>query len=204
MMEPPAATESSLPCPTCGGPTEAWPNPDGSGHLTVCPTCSSETPAEVDKPNALQEPTPEKSVDPATRFRELIAQSQDAPMEGAWPESLLEDLPEEARNRLTKPTPPTPSKKTEEFGQDLETSLRDRGYFIEQDAHGARIRGDPDSEALSPYDVVRLVADLEGGVVPIDKRRHCPKCDAVVPLEETRCQWCSEPIPPDLETPNDN
>jgi hypothetical protein len=125
-------------------------------------------------------------------------------MEGPWPESLLEDLPEEARKQLTKPTPPTASKKANEISQDLETSLRERGYIVDQDAHGVRIRGDPNGETLSSYDVVRLVADLEGGVVPIDQRRHCPKCDAVVPVGETRCQWCSEPIPPDPETPNDD
>jgi hypothetical protein len=41
---------------------------------------------------------------------------------------------------------------------------------------------------------VRLAAELEGGVVPLEERIHCPVCDAVISPTDRICQWCSEPL----------
>ena len=120
------------------------------------------------------------------------------------PEDLLEDLPEEARD-LLRGLKGSSSKQVEELSEDIASTLRDQGYVINLDAHGVRISGGPssrssDSGTLSPYDVVRLAADLEGGVPSPDQRKHCPKCDAVIPHGENRCSWCGEPLPPDPES----
>lgn len=90
---------------------------------------------------------------------------------------------------------PTPEERAEATRQ----SLRNKGFIIQEDVHGLRLsgistRGNKPMSQLSPYDIVRLAADLEGGLLPMDQRKRCPKCDAVVALSDKRCQWCSEPL----------
>jgi hypothetical protein len=92
---------------------------------------------------------------------------------------------------------PLPS--TEEREEARKLSLSRQGFVVEEDAHGLRLSGVASrpgglSSELSPYDVVRLAAELEGGVVPMDQRKRCPKCDAVVAPGNKQCQWCSEPL----------
>jgi hypothetical protein len=92
---------------------------------------------------------------------------------------------------------PLPS--TEEREEARKLSLSRQGFVVEEDAHGLRLSGLASrpgglSSELSPYDVVRLAAELEGGVVPMDQRKRCPKCDAVVAPGDKQCQWCSEPL----------
>jgi hypothetical protein len=80
-------------------------------------------------------------------------------------------------------------------------SMRRQGYVISEDSKGVRLTGrlSPrfrDTSELRPSDVIRLAADMDGGVPPPEKRVRCPKCDAVVPLGSARCQWCETPLPP--------
>ena len=184
---------------------QQWPALNGSDHIPVCPACSAETtPVEADESeiivaSPLEEP--EVKADPAKRFRQLTSHSDDTYPEGSWPEHLLEDLPEETRKLFSSSKPPPSSTKPDEISENLVQSLRSQGYVIDQDAHGVRISGDlidsgSGSDTMSPYDVVRLAADLEGGVLPLDERIHCLKCDAVIPPGETNCQWCGESMPP--------
>ena len=111
----------------------------------------------------------------------------EAPMEteGQNPQPVLSD------------DDPLPS--TEEREEARRLSLSRHGFVVEEDAHGLRLSGVASrpgglSSELSPYDVVRLAAELEGGVVPMDQRKRCPKCDAVVAPGDKQCQWCSEPL----------
>jgi len=88
---------------------------------------------------------------------------------------------------------PSPEDRDEERRQ----SLSRQGFVLQEDAHGLRLSGVSTrprglSSQLSPYDVVRLAAELEGGIVPMEQRKHCPKCNAVVNPRDKRCQWCSE------------
>ncbi len=129
-------------------------------------------------------------------MRDLIKPSPDS-----LPDSLLEDLPEEARRALAgaKPAQPGPSPVDQHDG--LVESLRRQGFVVTEDARGVRLGGLPSprfkgSSELRPGDIVRLAADLDGGVLPPEKRVHCPKCDAVVPAGSPRCQWCDTPLPP--------
>ena len=78
-------------------------------------------------------------------------------------------------------------------------SLNRQGFVLQEDAHGLRLSGVSSrprglSSQLSPYDIVRLAAELEGGIVPMEQRKHCPKCNAVVNPGDKRCQWCSETL----------
>jgi len=41
---------------------------------------------------------------------------------------------------------------------------------------------------LSVDDIIRMAGDP----LPEDQRRNCPKCDAVIALEATRCEWCGQ------------
>jgi hypothetical protein len=85
----------------------------------------------------------------------------------------------------------------EEIAEARKQALSRQGFVLQEDAHGLRLSGVSSrpgglSSQLSPYDVIRLAADLEGGIVPIEQRKRCPKCDAVVNPGDKRCQWCSE------------
>ena len=79
-------------------------------------------------------------------------------------------------------------------------SFVDQGIIIDEDAHGLRLTGLPvrgrgkATGRLSATDIVRLAADLDGGVLPADQRRQCPHCDAVVPRQASRCEWCGKSL----------
>ena len=205
-METPTPPSGETMCPNCRQPMQRWPTLDGLDYVDLWPTCSPTTEPikeeDVEDLPPSTEHTHEK--DSRARFRELILTSQEEALPDDWSEEMLESLPEEAREILSlkKPTPSLP--RNEQFSETLAEALRDRGYVIDQDAHGVRISGGPsgglDSETVSPYDVIRMAADLEGGVLPLGKRVHCLKCDAVIPPDMSSCQWCGEPAPPHKES----
>jgi hypothetical protein len=203
-VEIPSPPSDEVICPNCGETMVQLPTLDGLDYINFCPTCPPDT-EPINAEEDIQEPSPPEEsiqeVDPRMRFRELIDTSQ---VESTWPEEMLESLPEDARKILLGKKPTSGSTESEQFSDHLAQSLRDRGYVIDQDSHGVRISGGPrgglDSETFSPYDVIRMAADLEGGVLPLDERVHCLKCDAVIPSGEGRCQWCGEPAPPPEET----
>lgn len=195
-----------------------WPALDGSGHVAVCPYCPptaesllAEPPTSATRLDSLTRPaarpappTGEKpspapdSTPPATdRFRQLISQGTQPPAESSWPEALLEDLPEDIRRVLAGRKPETPAVpgQTAKLREELVSILKSQGYTIQEDVHGVRISGHPTgrlrgTDRLSASDVVRMAADLDGGIPPPDKVRRCPKCDAVILVESKRCQWC--------------
>jgi hypothetical protein len=78
--------------------------------------------------------------------------------------------------------------------------MRRQGYVITEDAKGVRLSGRTSplygkTSELRPSDVIRLAADMDGGVPPLEKRLRCPKCDAVVTVGSERCQWCGTTLP---------
>jgi hypothetical protein len=90
---------------------------------------------------------------------------------------------------------PLPS--AEERTQATRNSLNRKGFILDEDVRGLRLssvttRSKGPGAQLSAYDIVRLAADLEGGIIPVEQRKHCPKCNAVVSPGDKRCQWCSE------------
>lgn len=206
-METPSPPSDEVTCPNCGETMLKLLMLDSLDYVHLCPTCPTDTEAikaeeDIQEPSPPEEPLQE--VDPRVRFRELIVTSKAEPTLHDLSEEMLESLPEDAREILLRKKPTSGSNEDEQFSEDLAQSLRDRGYVIDQDAHGVRISGGPsgglDSEEFSPYDVIRMAADLDGGVLPLDERVHCLKCDAVIPSGEGVCQWCGEPSPPSEET----
>jgi hypothetical protein len=193
-----SSTQSQAPnCPNCGSPMQLLPAIDGNGFVAVCPTC----PDQVALPQGKTTAPPAAS----SRFRQLIEATQQA-AGTALPDKLLEDLPEEARRLLASKAPETPAG---QISSSLAESLRRQGFVIDQDARGARITGAPrstlpDTGKLSATDVIRLAADLEGGVLPPERRRTCPKCQAVIPRDSARCSWCGADLanePPAVADP---
>jgi hypothetical protein len=77
--------------------------------------------------------------------------------------------------------------------------LRSKGYVVDLDSNGMRLtsistgRNNPVTN-LSPYDVVRLASELEGGVIPVEERIKCPACEAVILPTDKICSWCSAPL----------
>lgn len=86
-----------------------------------------------------------------------------------------------------------------ELREETARSLRERGYVITQDARGVRITGSPagtpSRSSLSPSDIVRMAAELNGGVKQTISLQTCSKCQARTPAGEPKCQWCGEPFP---------
>ncbi len=195
-----------------------WPAIDGSGYVAVCPHCPptpesllAEPPASSTRLDSLTRPAPRPTSPvqekPRTapsapeRFRQLISQAAQPPAEPSWPEALLEDLPEDARRLLAgrKPESPAGPGQTARLREELVSILKSQGYTIQEDAHGIRISGHPTgrlrgTERLSASDVVRMAADLDGGIPSPDKVRRCPKCDAVIPIDSKRCHWCGQAL----------
>lgn len=186
-------------CPICGGPMQARPSLDGSGAVAICPTCPNAPVISLAKPSQAQ-----AGRDAGTaRFRKLTSKPLSPPAPGNWPEALLEDLPEEARQMLRGRPPSGQAQGTAQLREEMARALRDQGFVIAEDAHGVRIGGSPvtgrgtGSGRLSASDVVRMAADLDGGLKPPGQTRRCPKCDAVVAVGEPRCPWCGSPMTPE-------
>lgn len=199
-MERHKPEDDLLPCPSCGGPTKRMKSLDGLSDVTICPVCSSgPTPVDAISLGLSKTNPPEVKPNSLNRIEQLHSQTEATASSDQFPRKESRDQPEETRASHDRQlSPPSPSSKTEELSEDIAAPLRDMGYVISQDGHGVRISGNLSSrhaniEPLSPYDIIRIAADLEGGILPPEERLHCTKCDAVVSTEDTKCQWCGEP-----------
>lgn len=204
------ATEgtASETCPECGAPLRQWPMLDGSGHVVTCTQCDYEL-VVGGQSDAKPDPsaTPAPSVDEEgtkARFRRLLSGEADS-APGDWPESLLSELPEDTQRLLSARRKPsrTDPRSDGTFRSDVERRLKEHGYYLAEDGRGMRLTGEgprPGTGDLSPLDVVRLAADLEGGAPPPEQRTKCPQCDAVISTSETRCPWCGHQLSPPPES----
>jgi len=109
---------------------------------------------------------------------------------GAIMDPLLENQPEQ---ELQEPW----AMSEEERSDKMRRSLRGCGLSLVEDVHGPRLSGyssKPSSlgQTLSPYDIVRLAADSDGGAPR--ELIECPHCKARLPADATLCQWCSKAI----------
>ena len=169
-----------LACPGCGAPIDAASSPATPVRCAYCDWVPSARPAT-------QSPSPEN------RFRRLLKESS------AQPDDLLEQVPEEMRGILAGRLRAAAAGATAEFSEDSRRSLRAMGYAVAEDSHGARISPMPRSgsppSALSASDVVRMAAELDGGIQTRTQHPACSKCQGVSPVGQTKCQWCGEPLP---------
>ncbi len=165
-------------CPGCGAPSSKHPN---------CPYCGR-TPNLIEDPNVdAIEPTETGSA----QFRELLEPGSD-------PEHLLDQVPEEMRGVLAARLKAAEDSITPSFSEATSSSLRDQGYIVSQDARGARLSAAPGQAAdFSPSEVVKLAADLDGGVQPQAKLPICSICQSASPVGDSHCQWCGEPFSDD-------
>ena len=143
------------------------------------------------EPAIASEPPP----DPGMRLKHLLAASPEGENPAA-PDPLRD-------NPFREAAPPSSPEKGQaaraDVRQDLEASLRNQGFVVEDDGQNVRLRamtGGRKGPGLSASDIVRLAAELDGGVPPPEKRVHCPKCDAVIPSGHSKCQWCGTTISP--------
>lgn len=135
--------------------------------------------------------------DSRSRFRKILADERrtrgDSP-----PGWMIDELPEEARRLLSQQVSTARPSLGPRLSEDLAKALRDQGYVIHEDSQGVHLGGALVSRGgtpapISPYDVVRLAAETEGGLTPPDELARCKKCDALIPAGDERCQWCAEP-----------
>lgn len=137
---------------------------------------------------------PERPADTTAHFRQLT-RPPDAPGDAL---ELLEQVPEELRGVLAARLQAASDSRDKGFRKDTVESLKARGYQVTEDARGARISGGGNRGAeLSPFEMVRMAAEEEGGVQPRGKLPICPECQAVSPLGSERCQWCGADLPHD-------
>jgi len=164
--------------------------------VLVCQQCSKELESGLKSSGPNQHPPLSSKDDSSSRFRKILAEEQrtkDDPLPG-W---MMDELPEEARRLLSGHELPTGPSLGPKLSNDLANALRDQGYVIHEDEKGMHLggtlvgRGGTPS-AMSPYDVIRMAADMEGGLAPQDELLRCKKCDALIPHGDERCQWCGE------------
>ena len=165
-------------CPGCGASIQAAIPPAATA---LCEYCGWQ-PAESQVPSG------------PNHFRQLIAEKV------SNPEELLDQVPEELREILAGRLRPPAAAAQSELREDTVQALRGMGFKLTEEPQGARISsasriGRPPA-ALSPSDVVRLAAEMEGGVKPRGQLPVCPKCQGLSPIGQSKCQWCGEPLPP--------
>ncbi len=192
-------------CPSCGAPSSDHPScpycgwtPDLSEEPNVDAIESIGSPSAANLPDDSSEPTDrtgEMLLDEAepigtgsAQFRELLKPDSD-------PEHLLDQVPEEMRGVLAARLKAAEETDSPMFSETTAATLRDRGFIVSEDVHGARLSAAPGQSAdLSASDVVKLAADLDGGVQPQTELPICSSCQAASPIGELQCQWCGEPF----------
>jgi len=165
-------------CPGCDAPSSEHPS---------CPYCGR-------TPNLFEDP----NVDAIESIETGSAQLRELLEPGSDPEHLLDQVPEEMRGVLAARLKAAEDSITPSFSEATSSSLRDQGYIVSQDARGARLSATPGQAAdFSPSEVVKLAADLDGGVQPQAKLPICSNCQSASPVGDTHCQWCGAPFSDD-------
>lgn len=173
---------------------QALPRLD-QGYHWVCPECPVPNPQQDMKSRQDVEPEAKVEGEGSSRLRELLQASEASPEE--LPPDLLEDLPDHLIQALDRSRQVEIDAGTKPLREETIQSLRDRGYIITEDSRGPRISGRTyssrgDTGKLTPSEVVRIAAEMEGGIHPNQKR--CEHCDALSPRDSTTCQWCDRPL----------
>jgi hypothetical protein len=163
-----------------------------------CPNCPGNGRPLLIGQDRLSNDRNRPSEEPHQRFRRLLESAEES-KNSSLPDWLIEELPAEARRLLQADKKHVRPSIGPQLSNDLAQALRDQGYVIDEDARGLRITGhlstrSQDPGKMSPYDVLRMAADLDGGIQKPGERKRCPKCDAVLPKEHTTCDWCGTSI----------
>lgn len=196
----------SSPCTFCGWtpPAEGFPTADPDHESRYNAETLPLPKEQVEKlrlaEDSLSEPPdrqapdepPTPPADGPAHFRQLTKPSE-AP---SADEELLEQVPEELRGVLAARMQAADEAAGKGLRPETVESLKARGYQVIEDARGARLTGgDSRSSDFSPYEMVRMAAEQEGGVQPREKLPICPECQAASPVGSERCQWCGAELP---------
>ena len=176
-------------CPDCGASFYLIPE-DSELPPHGCPG-----PSPQPSDSAQGEPPPETTAPEPTREPEpAVAAPEPEPATPTDQGSLFDSLQDQVHEK--KPSAP---QSRGELKEQTARYLRERGYVLDEDAHGLRISGSPSGGStgsnLSPSDIVRMAAELDGGVKQAASLQTCPKCQARTPAGQAKCQWCGEPFP---------
>jgi len=160
--------------------------------------CRGRSPQPSDPAQA--EPSPETPAPEPTRDPEPAAAAPEpGPATPTDQGSLFNSLQDQVREQPPAAPTPQPATARGELTEETANILRQRGYILTEDARGLRITGKANVGAggspLSPSDIVRMAAELEGGVKNTATLQTCPKCQARTPAGQAKCQWCGEPFP---------
>jgi len=183
-------------CPDCGAAFYLIsPESELPPHGCRGPSPQPSDPAQAESPPETPAPEPTRDSEPAA------AALEPEPATPTDQRSLFDSLQDQVREQ--QPAAPTaqpsapPSRG--ELKEQTARYLRERGYVLDEDAHGLRISGNPSGGAsgstLSPLDIVRMAAELDGGIKQATSLQTCPKCQARTPAGQAKCQWCGEPFP---------
>lgn len=182
-----ASSPELSPCPHCGWTTEEPDEIRSDDKTSTGEFSSPETPSKA------QQSQPDSdfasATEPAADIRDLLEPTDE-------PEHLLEQVPEDMRGILAARLRAIDEQASPNFDESTASSLREQGFLVSEDARGARLTGSTGQTSdLSASDVVKMAADLEGGVQNRTTLPICPKCEAASPIGDTNCQWCGEPFP---------
>ena len=185
-----ALSSDQLPCPYCG-----WTSEESEQSIpTQIASFTEETkPAptnEIESVDSNEGLPHGDGISPAP-FSDLTKQGDD-------PEHLLDQVPEEMRGVLAARLKAADEIAGSNFSEATASTLREQGYVVGEDAHGARLTAIPGkTDEFTPAEIVKLAADLDGGVQPQAKLPSCSNCQAASPIGETHCQWCGQPFSDD-------
>lgn len=214
--EPPLPEKWTLQCANCGGVTEVRFVGEMRDKRAFCPNCGS----QIDLPDAFQRVErrreQERLPDGASRILESVrieTRSDYLPGKGS-PDQMVDieqvlqdldlpDIEEEARQQAGKQG--MEAEVREQIVRPPGNRTEDRGLL---DRLLRRVRGDAGNDEfdadvltplgelsqagrLGPEDIIRLA----GGPLPPEERRECLNCGAVVSRNDSRCPWCSAPLP---------
>lgn len=196
MFTNPNTPDESAPCPICGEPMQRLPALNGSHDVPICLRCSKEPESGLNSSEPKLPPAPSSKDDSCSRFRRILVEEQRTKGD-PLPVWMIDELPEEARRLLSGQEPPPRPSLGPKLSDDLTSALRDQGYVIHEDGKGIHLGGSLVGRGgtpapISPYDVIRMAADMDGGLVPQNERIRCKKCGAIIPPGYERCQWCDE------------
>jgi len=207
---PQMQSQDHPPCPTCGTVLRYWPSLEGDQDRWLCPRCDLATGSLATKlPGNGKEVQETAPFDPCKRFRWLLKAADNFPPGTPLPEWLIEDLPEDIQILLRADLIQPQAKLGPKLSDALTSALRDQGYVIEEDARGFRLSGDLNRRSsstggISPYDVIRMASDLDGGLPSPHELKRCPKCEAVLPHRELVCSWCGNELEEETPAPDES
>lgn len=178
-------------CPKCGRSiTDETESAQGTSRASTTAQYETRTPPQ---------PEPELDTWPGTHPDRIPNQDKPLPEEEVptWLVDMETDKKTDESNEPIRSEDDRFSDRERE--QAHKRMLQSHGLGMSVDSQGLRLtstssKRNQGSTELSPYDVVRLASELEGGVVPVEERIQCPACEAVILPTDKICQWCSAPL----------